>query len=182
MAMIQVVSEKGYNEARIVDVIDVAGVSRKTFYEQFEDKQSCFLAGFDAGVAVLVSHLREKTAGQSGWHERLRIGLEAFFKLLSEEPAFTRCLALDAFAAGPDARRRRAAHVAGFAEVYRRTNVEARQEDPAIVEIDIQIARAIAGGVDEVLRGYVEEGRIEQLPEVVPDLLEFVASNVARRA
>ena len=72
--------------------------------------------------------------------------------------------------------------MAGFAEVYRATNVEARQEDPAIVEIDIQIARAIAGGVDEVLRGYVEEGRIEQLPEVVPELLEFVASNVARRA
>jgi len=181
-AMADVVSEKGYAAATVGDVTARAGVSRKTFYEQFEDKQSCFLAGFDAGVAVLVSHLREKTAGQSGWHERLRIGLEAFFKLLSEEPAFTRCLALDAFAAGPDARRRRAALVAGFAEVYRRTNVEARQEDPAIVEIDIQIARAIAGGVDEVLRGYVEEGRIEQLPEVVPELLVFVSSNVARRA
>ena len=131
---------------------------------------------------MLVSHLREKTAGQSGWHERLRIGLEAFFK-----PA-VRGAGVHAL---PGDRRVRRGHrrpaaarrlATGFAEVYRRTNAEARQEDPAIVEIDTQIARAIAGGVDEVLREYVEEGRIEQLPEIVPELLEFVSSNVARRA
>jgi AcrR family transcriptional regulator len=181
-AMADVVAEKGYAAATVGDVTARAGVSRKTFYEQFEDKQSCFLAGFDAGVAVLVSHLREKTAGQRGWHDRLRIGLEAFFKLLSEEPAFTRCLAIDAFEAGPDARRRRAALVSGFAEVYRRTNAEARAQDPEVIELDLQVCRAIAGGVDEVLRGYVEAGRVEDLPSIVPVMLEFVASNVARRA
>jgi AcrR family transcriptional regulator len=181
-AMADVVSEKGYAAATVGDVTARAGVSRKTFYEQFEDKQSCFLAGFDAGVAVLVSHLREKTAGQRGWYDRLRIGLEAFFKLLSEEPAFTRCLAIDAFAAGEVARQRRAALVAGFAEVYRRTNAEARAQDASIVELDLEVCRAIAGGVDEALRGYVEAGRIEELPSLVPVMLEWVTSNVARRA
>ena len=180
-AMAEVVFEKGYGPATVGDVTARAGVSRKTFYEQFDSKQACFLAGFDAGVAVLVSYLREQTAGIRGWHERLSTGLESFFKLLAEEPAFTHCLAIDAFAAGPVARQRRAALVAGFAEVYRRTNAEARAEDQSIVELDVQVCRAIAGGVDEVLRGYVDAGRVQDLPELVPVMIEFVASNVARR-
>ena len=68
------VSEKGYGPATIADVTARAGVSRKTFYEQFTDKQDCFLASFDVGVAVLVSHLREQSAGVEGWHDRLEPG------------------------------------------------------------------------------------------------------------
>ena len=181
-AMAQVVSEKGYGPATIADVTARAGVSRKTFYEQFTDKLDCFLASFDVGVAVLVSHLREQSAGVEGWHDRLQAGLNAFFTLLAEEPAFTHCLAIEAFAAGPNARKRRAALVAGFAEVYRRANAQARAEDPGIVELDIAVCRAIAGGVDEALRGYVEAGRVREVPELVPVMLEWVAANVARRA
>ena len=181
-AMAQVASEKGYGPATIADVTARAGVSRKTFYEQFSDKEDCFLASFDAGVAVLVGYLREQTDGIDGWHERLRTGLEAFFLLLSEEPAFTHCLAIQAFAAGPQARKRRAALVAGFAEVYRRTNAEAHKQDPLVVQLDEQVCRAIAGGVDEALRGYVDSGRVKDVPELIPVMFDFVASNVARRA
>ena len=98
------------------------------------------------------------------------------------EPAFTRCLAIEAFAAGPAAVSRRAARVAGFAEVYRRTNEQARAEDSAVVELDIRICSALAGGVDEVLRGYVHRDRIAKIDELVPSMLEFVSANVARRA
>ena len=182
-AMAQVVSEKGYGVATIADVTARAGVSRKTFYEQFTDKEDCFLASFDVGVTVLVGYLREQTDGVvGGWRDRLRVGLEAFFQLLSEEPAFTHCLAVEAFAAGSRARKRRADLVAGFAEVYRRANAEARAEDPKVIEIDEQVSRAIAGGVDEALRGYVEAGRVEKVPELLPVMLEFVAANVARRS
>ena len=96
---------------------------------------------------MLVSHLREQSAGVEGWYDRLEAGLNAFFQLLSEEPAFTHCLAIESFAAGPDAQsKRRAALVAGFAEVYRRANVQARKEDPRVVELELEACRAIAGG------------------------------------
>ncbi len=181
-AMADVVSDKGYGPTTVADVTARAGVSRKTFYEQFADKQACFLAAFDAGVAVLVAHLREQTADVEGWHDRLEAGLTAFFGLLALEPAFTRCLAIEAFAAGPEAVNRRAALVAGFAEVYRRTNEQARAEDDAVIELDSQICSAIAGGVDEVLRGYVHANRIAQIDELVPSMLDFVSANVSRRA
>ena len=58
-AMIEVVSERGYPETRVVDVIGVAGVSRKTFYELFDSKEDCFLAAYD----VLLGNLLSDTAG-----------------------------------------------------------------------------------------------------------------------
>src|SRR5215218_6805837 len=54
-AMAQVVAEKGYGAATVADVIERAGVSRKTFYEHFRDKEACFLAAFDTGVEILLT-------------------------------------------------------------------------------------------------------------------------------
>lgn len=61
-AMIEVVSERGYPETRVVDVIGVAGVLRKTFYELFESKEDCFLAAYD----LLVGNLGGADDGRSG--------------------------------------------------------------------------------------------------------------------
>ena len=43
-AMAGVVADKGYARVAVADVIDHAGVSRKTFYEHFANKEACFLA------------------------------------------------------------------------------------------------------------------------------------------
>src|SRR6187401_183309 len=58
-AMAVVVAAKGYTAATVADVIGHAGVSRKTFYEHFRDKEACFLAVYDAGVEVLLATMRE---------------------------------------------------------------------------------------------------------------------------
>ena len=43
-AMISAVAERGYQETRVADVVEGAGVARKTFYDFFGDKEECFLA------------------------------------------------------------------------------------------------------------------------------------------
>ncbi|MEA2379823.1 MAG: hypothetical protein QOD13_3730 [Thermoleophilaceae bacterium] len=42
------VAERGYAAATIDDVVRGAGVSKKTFYDHFADKQECFLAAYEA--------------------------------------------------------------------------------------------------------------------------------------
>src|SRR3954465_9903368 len=49
-AMADAVARKTYAGTTVADGVAGAGVSRKTFYEHFRDKEECFLAGFDAGV------------------------------------------------------------------------------------------------------------------------------------
>src|ERR1700721_2340996 len=41
-AIAEAVADKGYARVTVADVISRAGVSRETFYEQFEDKEAAF--------------------------------------------------------------------------------------------------------------------------------------------
>ena len=49
--MIEAVSERGYPQTTVAHVIAYAGVSRRAFYEQFQNKEACFLATYDIVVA-----------------------------------------------------------------------------------------------------------------------------------
>src|SRR5215208_7384684 len=57
------VAEKGYAAATIDDIVRGAGVSKKTFYEHFQDKLDCFLAAYEAASDELYEHVR---AAQDG--------------------------------------------------------------------------------------------------------------------
>ena len=46
-AMIEAVAENGYERTSVKQVVGLAGVSRRSFYEQFANKQECFLATYD---------------------------------------------------------------------------------------------------------------------------------------
>jgi AcrR family transcriptional regulator len=46
-AMIAVAGTKGYGSTTIRDITRRARVSRDTFYEQFANKEACFLAAYD---------------------------------------------------------------------------------------------------------------------------------------
>ena len=48
-AAVDAVEEVGYARMTVAQVIARARVSRKTFYDVFEDREDCFLAVFDAG-------------------------------------------------------------------------------------------------------------------------------------
>src|SRR5687768_6636573 len=58
-AMAEAVAAKGYARVAVADVIALAGVSRKTFYEHFANKDACLLAAFDAGVELLLEAIDE---------------------------------------------------------------------------------------------------------------------------
>ena len=47
-AIVSVVADHGYGGAKIGDIAHRAGVSRATFYELFDDKESCFAEAQDA--------------------------------------------------------------------------------------------------------------------------------------
>ena len=79
-AMAQIVAEKGYPATTVADVVERAGVSRRTFYEQFADKEACFLAAYDAGLEAVLCRVgyavdvsdRKRTADRLAHAEDLR--------------------------------------------------------------------------------------------------------------
>src|SRR5436305_6999878 len=127
-AIANAVAEKGYASATVADVVSRAGVSRKTFYEHFRDKEECFLAAFDAGVELLLAAILEAQPDGPGWLALTRARVRAYLGTLAEEPAFARTFLLEVFAAGPRAIERRADVLERFERVLRELYDETRHE------------------------------------------------------
>src|SRR3954463_4377244 len=117
-AMAEVVGAKGYGPVAVADVIARAGVSRKTFYEHFENKEECFLAAYDAGVELMLDAIDEaiRAAAPGGPVAIARAGTARYLETLAANPAFARTFLIEVLAAGPRALERRAAVHARFAD------------------------------------------------------------------
>jgi AcrR family transcriptional regulator len=174
-AIVQAVADKGYAGATVADVVSRAGVSRKTFYEHFRDKEECFLAAYDEGVAILMDQVRTAGDEATNFFERMRARTRAYLTLLVEEPAFARAYLIEVFAAGDAALERRRQVHARFANFGRELNEEARREFPEMPEVPEEVFVAAFGAVNELLYTYVGEGRTSQLLEL-QEPIEYVQS------
>jgi AcrR family transcriptional regulator len=169
-AMVEVVSERGYPETRVVDVIGVAGVSRKTFYELFESKEDCFLAAYDVLLEGLLGEATEafEAAASSAWAERISAALAALLEHLSRHPDEARFAIVEVLAAGPKALARRDAALREFAGFLEPGRSETNVELPGIISL------AVAGGINELLYSEILHGAAGRLPSRLPDLTFWV--------
>jgi AcrR family transcriptional regulator len=168
-AMIEVVSERGYPETRVVDVIGVAGVSRKTFYELFDSKEDCFLATYD----VLLGNLLGETADAfesrpAPWPQRVAAGLQSLLQHLAEHPDEARFAIVEVLAAGPKALARRDAALRQFTGFIEAGRSETSVELPGITSL------SIAGGINELLYSEILHGAVARLPSRLPDLIFWI--------
>lgn len=167
-------SEKGYAVATVADVVERASVSRRTFYEHFKDKQSCFLAAYDAGVAMLLKAMREAVRAVDGDDPRAwaRGSIEAYLAILSGEPSFAWALHVEVFAAGPAAHARRAEIVSLLARQWRRLWERARRQDPSLPATPSDpLLCAIVVSHEELVRERLRAGDRETLHELTEPAL-----------
>jgi len=107
-AMTELVRERGVRGVAVAHVVGRSGVSRRTFYEQFDDREDCLLAAFEhalrrAGASVLPAY-----AAAEGWPERIRAGLAGLLEFLDAEPVMGGLCVVDALAAEGAVQERRA--------------------------------------------------------------------------
>jgi AcrR family transcriptional regulator len=176
--MAEAVAEHSYGATTIAHVVSQAGVSRKTFYEHFRDKEHCFLAMYDTGIAFVVGRLTEALEAAEDPRERLIAGLRTFLTVLADEPAFCRAIVLEVYAVGPAGLARRRAVLQVFAGRYLEVNRQAREEDPAIKPLAGDVALGVVGAILELVSTRVEEGRTAELADLTDPLAEFVIRNV----
>jgi AcrR family transcriptional regulator len=169
--MIEVISERGYPETRVVDVIGVAGVSRKTFYELFDSKEDCFLAAYDVLLGNLLSEATDGFESHPGapWAEKVGSALQALLEHLAAHPDEARFAIVEVLAAGPKALARRDAALRQFTGFLEAGRSETSVELPGITSL------AIAGGINELLYSEILHGAVARLPSRLPDLIFWIA-------
>jgi AcrR family transcriptional regulator len=172
LAMVEVIGEHGYHATRVVDVTKRAGVSSRTFYEIFDNKEQCFLATYDQIADVLVRRLERAREDVDTWPDATEASIRALFQAAVENPAAARLSLLEINAVGPAGIERREASVARY-EGFIRDTPELK---PAKSPISDAVLKAIVGGLIRVLHSRVLRGEGAELPAVVPDLVAWANS------
>lgn len=171
-AIAQATAEKGFARVTVADVISLAGVSRETFYEQFSDKEDCFLQGLDAGVEGLLGLLGaalDRPATDP--LERLDHVLGAYLEALAAEPAFAKAFLIDAYGAGERATRRRIELQQRFVEVVSGI-LGIDQSAPAA---DRFACEAVVAAASSLVTSHVGSGRAGELPQLRAQMIGLVA-------
>ena len=172
VAMADAVAAKGYANVAVADVIERAGVSRRSFYEHFSNKEEAFLAAYDAGVAGLLDAIAEaeeaaRTDGPGGLLAAARAGTEVYLELLADNPAFARTFLVEVLGAGPDALARRDAVHERFAARLAEAHAAIAETVGGLATPAPYIFRAAVGAIHEL----VTQRLLADGPEALPDLL-----------
>ncbi|HEX3509738.1 MAG TPA: helix-turn-helix domain-containing protein [Solirubrobacteraceae bacterium] len=99
-AMIESVAERGYHATAVADVIALAGVSRRAFYEQFANKQECFVATHDIAVARARKSALEGWRRERGWANRVHSAWSATLCHAAYTPKGLRLVFVDSLGTG----------------------------------------------------------------------------------
>jgi AcrR family transcriptional regulator len=119
-AAARVVEHHGYDGLTVSRITTGAGVSRRTFYQQFADREDCFLALFEMASARAETLVQGAAADHAGWRERVRAGLSALLQFTEEEPALGSLLVVGALNGGPRVLERRARKLEAAAKIIDR--------------------------------------------------------------
>jgi AcrR family transcriptional regulator len=85
-AMSEVACERGMSNVTVAHVVERAGVSRRTFYELFEDREDCLVAAFEETLRCAAARVLSAYRVEGRWSERIRGALVALLEFLDGEP------------------------------------------------------------------------------------------------
>jgi AcrR family transcriptional regulator len=160
----------GYEDTKVTDIVELAGVSRATFYERFESKEACFAAAYEDGVERLTASVGEAARGERGWANQLSAGLRAALDFLAAEPSLAHLLLVESLAAARPARLEHERSLERLAEALRPPPADGHGGEV----VSEETARLLAGGLASHLSGQVLAGQTEQLPQLHDAMLQYL--------
>ncbi|HZP11662.1 MAG TPA: helix-turn-helix domain-containing protein [Nevskiaceae bacterium] len=174
-AIAHVVADKGYAAASVADVIAIAGVSRRTFYEQFADIEGCFLAAYEAGRERLLRRIRDSIARlpRSDWRARARVSLSAYLDGLAAEPSASWAYSIEVFAAGRKALAERAKVLQHWVDQWRELLRIARRDGARVKTVSDARLLALVGGIEELVRDCLRTRGASKLPDLLDTATEL---------
>lgn len=154
-AMVDVAAERGLANATVAHVVGRSGVSRRTFYEMFDDREDCFLAALEQAVGLAAEYVKEAYDPSQKWRERVRAGLTATLEFLEDEPDMGRLAVVETLGAGPKVLERRRRLLVELTEIVD----EGRKESRSAATLPPLTAEGVIGGVLSVLHARLIDRR-----------------------
>jgi AcrR family transcriptional regulator len=164
--------EVGYQKTTVSLIGQRAAVSKSDFYKHFESKDECFIAAYDTAIERIRECFRSACEEVEGadWAQRVRRAIEALLELFAAEPALASIALVEGLRAGRVVYDRYQHALETFVRDLRR----GAPASPAGSEVPEATDEAVVGGVAAMLGRRVLAREAEQLPQLFPEILEFV--------
>jgi AcrR family transcriptional regulator len=181
-ALFEVSAERGAGNVAVAHIVERAGVSRRTFYELFADREECFLAGFDDALARASRFALADYDPSARWAERCRTALAGLLSFLDVERGAGQLLVVGSLGAGSRALERRQSVLAQIITVVD----QGRGETKAGHELPPLTAEGVVGGALSVLHTRLlddDHGALQELtgPLMSMIVLPYLGPAAARR-
>jgi AcrR family transcriptional regulator len=168
-ALVATVDEKGYEATTVADLVKLSGVSRSAFYRHFEDKQACFLAAVEALVEPTLKRLADES-GEAAEPQRAQRAFELLIELIVRQPAAAKMCIVEVYGAGPEG----AVLVDRMMDSATELAQRLLEQDPEHQGLPPDLVRSIVGGVQKVIHKRLYRGKVEELPELAPQLWQWI--------
>lgn len=163
--MLEAVGSRGYEQTTVQDAIDAASLYRQAFYDNFEDKEDCYLQALEAGSAWIELAMRDAANGKETWRGQLRGALGGLLNFLDEQPEIGCALLVEVHAAGPRAVEKRAQAMERAARLMDLAREETGDNAPAIS------AEAVVAGILAVLHARLSAKETGDFQRLLPELM-----------
>lgn len=180
-AVASVVARKGYGASTVAEVIALAGVSRRTFYEFFPNFEDCYLAAYEHGMRQLMAAIREAVTRlpREDWRARTRAALAAYLDALAAMPEAAWAYTIEVLGAGRQALQARAWVTDQWAGQWRALHALRLTAEPAAREPDEAQLVALIGGIEELVRDCLQRRGAAQLPSLLEPACCFALAVLA---
>lgn len=163
------VREKGFGSLTVEDICRHAGVSRRTFYENFRDTGDCFVASYRDHAEELITVVSGVAAVGEDWRERARLALLAMLRYLAERPDLARMAVIEVLAAGPAALAERDRAIGLLRALIGEEALRAAPDPAPRLLLEV-----IAGAILQLIYGRVLDGETSRLEELLPTIMYMV--------
>jgi AcrR family transcriptional regulator len=169
-AALGAVDEIGYARTTVAHITGRARVSRRTFYDLFDNREDCLLAALESVVGLIGEELAAAGLEDLSWRERVRAGLWTILSFLDREPVLARVCVVQALRGGPRVLERRERVLAGLAREIDR----GREESDEARACPPLVAEGLVGAVFGVVYGRLLREESVSLRELHGELMGMI--------
>lgn len=165
--MAKVLEQRALSELYADDVVREAGVSKRTFYQHFPNKEACFLALYRENSARVLGVLKE-ASGAVGLSalERIQLGSQAYLTFMQGQSALMKRLYIDILYLGTEGMKAKREVLQQFADVLLASYEAEREQMPALPPLDPELVLATVAGINELILFKIEDGQADRLRDL----------------
>jgi AcrR family transcriptional regulator len=152
------IAEIGYRDTTVADVVRLAKTSRRTFYEHFASKETCFVALVTEANDVMIARIAAAVDPAEPWPTQVRRAVEEWLACCDAERAVTHSWIRDIPALGMLGRQLQRDLMEKFIDLVQALTDSESLRAEGIHRVNRQMAILLLGGLRELIASNVEDG------------------------